>query len=192
VGDIQHYFYIVNDMISGIVSMGGPRQCHAGAHGRLTCSKLSVRPHTRVQRVAYRGLTPLIEIGGSVRVDQRLRSRRHDIVTAASPGGDDVPAILVNSCTGKMGHATAEAVVRAGLTLIPYTFTGRSEAVAVGNVGVCGVPVELITPQERQSALESIKKEYPNLVVIDYTLPSAVNGRFLCSFMLSIIAPIRV
>lgn len=38
----------------------------------------------------------------------------------------------------QMGHATAEAVVRAGLTLVPYSLTGESEAVAVGNVGVSG------------------------------------------------------
>lgn len=80
-----------------------------------------------------------------------------------------------------MGHSTAEAVVRAGLTLVPYTFTGRSEAVAVGNVGVCGLPVELITREERQNALNSILKDYPDLVVIDYTLPSAVNGWFCSS-----------
>lgn len=114
---------------------------------------------------------------------------------------------MVNSCTGKvgllvaptqetacfllvtrffisfdpdlqMGHATAEAVIRAGLTLVPFSFTGRSEAVAVGNVGVCGVPVELVTPPERQAALDRIKEEYPNLVAVDYTLPSAVNGEY--------------
>lgn len=79
----------------------------------------------------------------------------------------------------QMGHSTAEAVVRAGLTLVPYSFTGRSEAVAVGNVGVCGVPVEIVTPEERQDALDSIKKDYPDLVVIDYTLPSAVNGTLI-------------
>ena len=77
----------------------------------------------------------------------------------------------------QMGHATAEAVIRAGLTLVPFSFTGRSEAVAVGNVGVCGVPVELITPPERQAALDKIRGEYPDLVVVDYTLPSAVNGK---------------
>ena len=82
---------------------------------------------------------------------------------------------LMRTCM-QMGHATAEAVVRAGLTLVPYTFTGRSEAVAVGNVGVCGVPVELVTAEERQDALNSIKGDYPDLVVVDYTLPSAVNG----------------
>jgi len=78
-----------------------------------------------------------------------------------------------------MGHATAEAVIRAGLPLIPFSFTGRSEAVAVGNVGVCGVPVELVSPSERQEALDRIRRDYKDLVVVDYTLPSAVNGRYL-------------
>lgn len=115
--------------------------------------------------------------------DGRVAVRGRGLVAVqASASGGDKPAILVNSCTGKMGHATAEAVVRAGLTLVPYTFTGRSEAVAVGNVGVCGVPVELITPQERQTALEQIKADYPDLVVIDYTLPSAVNGTLIYLF----------
>jgi len=48
----------------------------------------------------------------------------------------------------QMGHATAEAVVRAGLPLVPFTLTGTSRGVAVGGsekpVGVLGVPVELV------------------------------------------------
>ena len=57
-----------------------------------------------------------------------------------------------------MGHATAEAVVRAGLTLVPYSLTGLSEAVAVGNVGIHGIPVELVGPPERQAALDRIRR----------------------------------
>lgn len=78
-----------------------------------------------------------------------------------------------------MGHATAEAVVRAGLQLVPLSFTGASEAVAVGNVGVAGIPVELIAPEERQAAMERVKAQYPGLVLIDFTLPSVVNGTLL-------------
>lgn len=90
---------------------------------------------------------------------------------------------MVNSCTGKMGHATAEAVVRAGLTLVPYSFTGSSEAVAVGNIGVCGIPVELVHPDERQRAAEKVQHDYPGVVVVDYTLPATVNdnARFYCA-----------
>lgn len=75
----------------------------------------------------------------------------------------------------KMGHATAEAVLRAGLTLVPYSFTGSSEAVAVGNVGVAGYPVELIGPERRAAAMAGVLAQFPGLVVVDYTLPSAVN-----------------
>lgn len=75
-----------------------------------------------------------------------------------------------------MGHATAEAVVRAGLQLVPFSFTGSSEAVAVGNVGVEGIPVELVAPEERQEAMTQVKEKYKNLVIIDFTLPQAVNG----------------
>ena len=78
-----------------------------------------------------------------------------------------------------MGHATAEAVLRAGLTLVPFSFTGSSEAVAVGNVAVSGYPVELIGPEARQRALEDVKAAYPGLVVVDYTLPTAVNDNAL-------------
>ena len=76
-----------------------------------------------------------------------------------------------------MGHATAEAVVRAGLELVPFSMTGTSEAVVVGNVGVSGIPVELVGPDQRQQAMEDIRKKFPHLVVIDFTLPEAVNGR---------------
>ncbi|WPT13188.1 Putative 4-hydroxy-tetrahydrodipicolinate reductase 1 [Picochlorum sp. SENEW3] len=123
----------------------------------------------------------LVDTYGSERVRGRGKGYGRRVLSTRCQAASSTqqPAILVNSCTGKMGHATAEAVVRAGLTLIPYTFTGRSEAVAVGNVGVCGVPVELITAQERQVALDKIKADYPDLVVIDYTLPSAVNENAL-------------
>lgn len=57
-----------------------------------------------------------------------------------------------------MGHSTAEAVVRAGITLVPYSFTGQSEAVAVGKMGVSGIPVELVGPEERQAALDHIRR----------------------------------
>lgn len=81
---------------------------------------------------------------------------------------------MVNSCTGKMGHATAEAVVRAGLELVPYTFTGYSAGVAVHNIGIAGIPVELVGPDKRQQMMDIIKSKYPNLVIIDFTLPYTV------------------
>lgn len=43
-----------------------------------------------------------------------------------------------------MGHATAEAVVKAGLPLVPVTMTGSSRGVAVRDIGVAGIPVEIV------------------------------------------------
>jgi 4-hydroxy-tetrahydrodipicolinate reductase len=74
-----------------------------------------------------------------------------------------------------MGHAAAEAVVRAGLTLVPVTLSGYSAGVAVANIGVAGVPVELVGKERRQEALDRVKAEYPGLVIVDYTMPNCVN-----------------
>lgn len=82
---------------------------------------------------------------------------------------------MVNSCTGRMGHAAAEAVVAAGLTLVPYTLTGYSAGVAVSNVGIRGVPVELVGAERRQEVMSQILQQHPNLVVVDYTTPYCVN-----------------
>ena len=85
---------------------------------------------------------------------------------------------MPSSLTGvdlQMGHATAESVVRAGLNLVPFSFTGESEAVVVGNVAVSGIPVQLVGPEERQKALEEVLDKHHGLIVIDFTLPEAVN-----------------
>ena len=54
---------------------------------------------------------------------------------------------------------------------------------AVGNVGVEGIPVELVLKSERQEAMDRIKAEYPNLIMIDYTLPQSVNGELYGSLL---------
>jgi 4-hydroxy-tetrahydrodipicolinate reductase len=77
----------------------------------------------------------------------------------------------------QMGHAAAEAVVAAGLTLVPYTLTGYSAGVAVSNVGIKGVPVELVGKDRRQEVMRQIMDKHPNLIVVDYTTPYCVNGR---------------
>lgn len=78
--------------------------------------------------------------------------------------------------TPQMGHAAAEAVVAAGLTLVPYTLTGYSAGVAVSNVGIRGVPVELVGRERRQEVMQQILDQHPGLIVVDYTTPYCVNG----------------
>jgi 4-hydroxy-tetrahydrodipicolinate reductase len=78
-----------------------------------------------------------------------------------------------------MGHSAAEAVVRAGLQLVPFTLTGFSAGVAVSNIGISGIPVELVGKERRQEAMDVVKERYPGLVVVDYTMPNCVNGGLL-------------
>lgn len=160
------------------------------SEGRAGCLPPSFVPFCQVRKMASAGGNVYSTRGSGMRASiygnfnrkiGRTMGNRGLRVAVTAQSTDKGPAIMVNSCTGKMGHATAEAVIRAGLPLIPFSFTGRSEAVAVGNVGVCGVPVELVSPSERQEALDRIRQEYKDLVIVDYTLPSAVNGKFkLC------------
>lgn len=85
------------------------------------------------------------------------------------------PPVMINSCTGRMGHAAAEAVVRAGLQLVPITMTGYSAGVAVSNIGIAGIPVELVGKDRRQEAMDKVKERHPGLIVVDYTMPNCVN-----------------
>lgn len=87
-------------------------------------------------------------------------------------GNTDAPlAVMVNSCFGKMGNATAVSVVKAGLTLVPYSFNSSDGAVAVEGVSVTGVPEE-----ERDAIIRKVREEYPNLIIVDYTLPDVVTS----------------
>mmetsp|Transcript_6753 Transcript_6753/g.17283 ORF Transcript_6753/g.17283 Transcript_6753/m.17283 type:complete len:437 (-) Transcript_6753:214-1524(-) len=103
-----------------------------------------------------------------------LRSRAVVTRTMAAP----VP-IMVNDLTGKMGRAVADAVVaRGGDTcfLVPVAFSGRAKP----PVDVSGVMVEVSGLAGEGSnpgaVLEELKQKYPGLVVVDYTLPKAVNA----------------
>jgi hypothetical protein len=65
------------------------------------------------------------------------------------------PVVMVNSCTGKMGKAVADAAVRAGLTLAPYTLCSEGEA--GGNVEVAGQQLQLVGPSTRDKVIEQVR-----------------------------------
>ncbi|KAI8466135.1 MAG: hypothetical protein J3K34DRAFT_434831 [Monoraphidium minutum] len=97
-------------------------------------------------------------------------SRRQLVVMAAAPK----PAVMVNSCTGKMGRAVAEAAARAGLHVLPYTLCGAGEAVPGGAIDVAGQRVALVGPAERDALIEELKGQHPNLIMVDYTIPDVI------------------
>ncbi|AQK51664.1 4-hydroxy-tetrahydrodipicolinate reductase 2 chloroplastic [Zea mays] len=82
--------------------------------------------------------------------------------------------ILVNSCTGKMGKAVAEAAVSAGLQLVPVSFSAIE--VPDRKIEICDREIFIHDPSESEKILPTIVKEYPNVIVVDYTVPDAVNG----------------
>ncbi|KAK4492666.1 hypothetical protein RD792_003486 [Penstemon davidsonii] len=81
--------------------------------------------------------------------------------------------IMVNGCTGKMGRAVLEAAISAGLDPVPVALGRPGDAGKIVDVG--GKQIEVQGPSQRESFLSSVIKEYPNLIVVDYTVPSSVN-----------------
>ncbi|XP_042501952.1 4-hydroxy-tetrahydrodipicolinate reductase 2, chloroplastic-like isoform X2 [Macadamia integrifolia] len=72
-----------------------------------------------------------------------------------------------------MGRAVIEAAVSAGIQLVPASFSTSMETGQIVEVG--GQNIQVFGSSEREGILVSIFKEHPNLVVVDYTVPGAVN-----------------
>ncbi|EOX92353.1 Dihydrodipicolinate reductase 2 isoform 3 [Theobroma cacao] len=82
--------------------------------------------------------------------------------------------IMVNSCTGKMGKAVIKAADSAGLHIVPVSFGAEKESGQT--IELCGKEILVHGPSEKESVLASVFHEYPNLIVVDYTVPATVNG----------------
>lgn len=96
-------------------------------------------------------------------VQQRPRSVQHRLVAAGSMQRRSSvqvlaakPTLMVNSCCGKMGRAVAEAAVRAGLPLVPYTLCGAAEAAANSSIEVAGTQMQLVGPDTRDQVIEKV------------------------------------
>ncbi|OVA20930.1 Dihydrodipicolinate reductase [Macleaya cordata] len=83
--------------------------------------------------------------------------------------------IMVNGCTGKMGKSVIEAEVSAGLQVVPISFGRELEAGQIVLVG--GKEIHVHGPSDRESVLASVFDKYPNMIVVDFTVPTAVNGK---------------
>ena len=84
--------------------------------------------------------------------------------------------LQVNGCNGKMVRAVIQAVVSDGLHPVPVSFSCAEESGQI--VEVCGKEIKLHGPYGRESILASVVDEYPNLIVVDYTVPDVVNGKY--------------
>jgi len=72
-----------------------------------------------------------------------------------------------------MGQAVAEAALRAGLEVVPYTMTAAVQANKLFSVG--DMQLASVGPGERDALIPELKAKYPNLVVVDYTLPDVIH-----------------
>ncbi|KAE8700925.1 4-hydroxy-tetrahydrodipicolinate reductase 2 [Hibiscus syriacus] len=85
---------------------------------------------------------------------------------------DTAISIMVNGCTGKMGKSIIKAADSAGLHIVPVSF-GAEESGQTAEL--CGKEILVHGPSERESILSSVFQEYPDLIVVDYTVPATVN-----------------
>lgn len=91
--------------------------------------------------------------------------------------------IQVNACTGKMGMVVIEEAETAGLFVVPVSFGSEQRSGQICEV--CGKDFFVQGPSNRESVLKHLLDKYPDLIVVDYTVSTAVNGIYLqCIYIL--------
>ncbi|KAJ7962516.1 4-hydroxy-tetrahydrodipicolinate reductase 2, chloroplastic [Quillaja saponaria] len=101
-----------------------------------------------------------------------LQLQLHLEKSASSTQNISIP-IMVNGCSGKMGKAVIKAADAAGLHVVPISFGCDEESGQA--LQVCGREFLVHGPSDRESVLAFVFDKYPNLIVVDYTVPTAVN-----------------
>lgn len=76
-----------------------------------------------------------------------------------------------------MGKSVIEAAMNAGLDPVPVSFACEEDSGKIVEVG--GKDFELHGPSKREDVLAKVFSENPGLIVVDYTVPMAVNGKHL-------------
>ncbi len=82
--------------------------------------------------------------------------------------------VMVNGIPGSMGRIVAETCVKRGLELVPYSLTG--EQIVENESDVAGKRIHLLKPSNREERIAEILSDYPGLVAVDFTHPTAVNS----------------
>ena len=80
-----------------------------------------------------------------------------------------------------MGKAVIKAAEAAGLYVVPVSFGCEEESGQTFQIG--GKEFLVHGPSDREAVLASVRDKYPNLIVVDYTVPSAVNGMYFEAYL---------
>lgn len=76
-----------------------------------------------------------------------------------------------------MGRSVAESIISTGLTLVPISFSGREKP--SGKIKIGNIDVTIHGSEEKETVLSSVINQFPEVIVVDYTVPGAVNGELL-------------
>ena len=86
--------------------------------------------------------------------------------------------LMINGLPGKVAYTmAAHAMTDTRFTLVPYSLTGQE--IQEKCVTMDDLVVTLVKPDERETLIPAIQKKYPELMAVDYTHPTAVNGNAL-------------
>lgn len=86
------------------------------------------------------------------------------------------PQLMVNSCTGKMGQAVAEAATKAGVEVVPFSLCSPSEE-SLQSVTVGDLKIQLVGHDGRDDKIQQLKAQYPRLLMVDYTVPDVIHAQ---------------
>jgi 4-hydroxy-tetrahydrodipicolinate reductase len=94
-------------------------------------------------------------------------------------------SVMVNGMPGPMAVEVAKACLDRGFNIVPVAFTGPNMPNKFTVEGAkASVEVELKAGpgigSDANSVLKSLKSKYPDMVVIDYTHPSAILNNLAC------------
>jgi Dihydrodipicolinate reductase, N-terminus len=94
-------------------------------------------------------------------------------------------SVMVNGMPGPMAVEVAKACLDRGFNLLPLGFTGAGQPDHVTVTGAkTFVDVELVAgpgvSENAGKALSILKEMHPNLVIVDYTHPSAILNNLAC------------
>jgi 4-hydroxy-tetrahydrodipicolinate reductase len=90
--------------------------------------------------------------------------------------------VMVNGLPGNVTRMIAQHIARDDtMTLLPYSLTGPE--IEIDQITIEDQTIELIAPDQRDTAIMAIKDANSPFISIDFTHPSAVNrnARFYCT-----------
>ena len=93
--------------------------------------------------------------------------------------------VMVNGMPGPMALEVAQACLDRGFNLVPVGFTGLNQPASIKVVGATrSVDVQLHAGPglgtDAAASMKALKVAHPDLVVVDYTHPSAIMNNLAC------------